>query len=68
MLDDHHVLKAFVLHEERVPGPIDESAHPLSAGSRTPDEMTGAARREDVTIPIGLEASRNLSRLVAVFR
>src|ERR1700694_4640673 len=65
-LDDHHVLEALVLDEQPVPRLVDEAADPIPPGARAPDDMTLVARREGLTVPVGLEALDDLGHVVAV--
>ena len=67
-LDDQHILKALVLHEQGVPGLVDEAGKPIAPRPGTPDQLTPLARRERSPVPVGLEAFDDLSHLVAAGR
>src|SRR5690348_16284209 len=65
-LDDHRVLETLILHEELVPRFIDELADSITPGPGTPDQMPADARRERLTVPVGLETVDDLLDIVLV--
>ena len=54
-LDDHLVLVAFILQEQRFLGGIDEASDPVAAVDVAPHEMRVLTRIELVAVPVGVE-------------
>src|SRR5262249_18224886 len=59
------VLEAFVLDEQRVLRPVDETADSIPAWSGAPDKMAPVPRREGLSIPVRLEAVDDFGDIVA---